>query len=66
MNGGNSRHVTFNATWYLYFALKIGLSMNEALFMRFGDLKSLIACYQIDECGYDEKHRYTQTDILNM
>lgn len=50
----------------MYYGLKIGLTRDEVMNIRIGELRDLITCYQIDVMGYQPVNQYTYEEIYNM
>ena len=52
------------ATWFLWYGMRVGLTMDETLDIPFGDLLTLIAVEQIKREGCRQKRKLTDDEII--
>lgn len=50
--------------WFLWYGMRVGLTMDETLDIPFGDLLTLIAVEQIKREGCRQKRKLTDDEII--
>ena len=57
-----------NRSWYIYYGHKLGMTKEEVLRTRFGEMQDLLACMAIENGGADQviKRRMNFAEVMEL